>query len=453
MRSTILSGVGVFLLLFCMSHAGLAVTVNIDVVSKGEPVPSTEISFETADGSAVNLETPPAATTAELVPEDNTDSATQPPSESGVERPADDEPAAAGSTGKTAEANKTPPAETSTEDGLQAQTTVPEDDQETGPNIQRIAIPDEYVGKTLTMIIKKDGEVIKRQPLLVEPKEQQVPVEAFDAGDAKISVSVTQAKACRRGKSCDVYLDAKNQGEGIYKGPVFFAANVQGTLGKPGTGTDDLACSLGVAGQYLCQALVSLEPRETQRWTMRLTLPGKLARNASNCIEVVMPDPGKREGQGSLVQAVQLGLLKKNLLQGRADGRSGPKTIAAIAKFTNSDVTQPDFQQLYEAIYAQDPQDAVRLGVGNVRACQALKTLPEPVVKKQVAPSAKAKSVSTQKSKTQKKTQQAKSTKQQADDGDDDDDGDFNPGWCRNQHWVGQRLGRWQKPSPKEEKI
>ena len=437
MRSTILSGVSVFLLLFCMSPAALAVTVNIDVVSKGEPVPSTEISFETPDGSAVNLEAPPAAATADLVPEDNTDGTTQPPSESGVERPADasqipanDEPAAASGAGKTAEANKSPPAETSTEDGSQAQTTMPEDDQETEPNIQRVVIPDEYVGKTLTMIIKKDGEVIKRQTLLVEPKNQEVPVEAFDTGDAKISVSVTQAKACRAGKNCDVHLDVKNEGTGIYKGPLFFAAIVPGALRAAGEGTDKLACGLGPAGEHLCQALVSLEPGETQRWTMGLSLPRKVSRNTSSCVEVAMPDLGQEEGSGSLVQAVQLGLQQQKLLDGRADGRSGAKTKAAIAKFTNSAEAQPDFQQLYKAIYNQDAQDAIRLGLGKARSCQAMKIVPEPVVKKAVVSSAKAKSVTNQKPKTQKKKQQAKSTKSQHaddDDDDDDDDGDLDP--------------------------
>lgn len=431
MRWTILNGIGLLFMFLWMSSPVSAVTVNIDVVSKGEPVPSTEISFETADGSAVKLETPPAETTAELVPEDGPDSSPGTPSDSGTEVPTDASKTPPSNETSTTAATKEPSStqqtttDTSSGNEPQGQTNLP-DEEESASNSQRIVIPDEFIGKTLTMIIKKDGEVIKRQPLPVEPKEQQVPVEAFDVGDARISVSVTQAKPCRRGKSCDIYFDATNQGEGIYKGPLFLAANVQGTLARRGTGKDDLTCGPGAAGQYLCQALVSLEPNETQRWTMRFSLPAKLARNASNCVEVLIPDPGKQEGQGSLVQAVQLGLLKKNLLQGRADGRLGPKTMAAIAKFTNSNVAQPDFLQLYEAIYVQDAQDAVRLGLGNVKACQALKTLPEPVVKKKVAPSAKSKSVATQKSKTQK-TQQAKSTKRQADDDDDDDEGDFNP--------------------------
>lgn len=431
MRSAIANGVVAFLLLFCMSHAGLAVTVNIDVVSKGEPVPSTEISFETVDGSAVNLETPPAATSAELVPEDTPDSATQPPTESSVDRPAEaaqtpvkDEPEPASGTDESTEANKVPPADTKTEEASQVQPTLPE--EEARPNIQKIAIPDEYVGQTLTMIIKKDGEVIKRQPLLVEPKEQQVPVEAFDSADAQISVSVTQAKACRAGKSCDVDLAARNEGTGIYKGPLFFEAVAPGALRSKGDTTDDLVCGLGSVGQHLCQAFVSLEPGETQRWTMRISLPKKLTRHISSCVGVAMPDPGQDAGPRSVIQAVQLGLQQRDLLHGRADGRVGPKTKAAIAQFTNAAEAQSDFQQLYRKIYDQDPQDGMRLGLGKSRSCEALKIVPEPVVKKAVVPSAKAKSVVNQKAKSQKKKQQAKSTKRQYDD-DDDNDGDFDP--------------------------
>ncbi|MFO0991268.1 MAG: hypothetical protein U1E67_04995 [Hyphomicrobiales bacterium] len=419
-----MSGFGAMLLLALLSHGGLAVTVNIDVVSKGEPVPSTEISFETADGSAVNLETP-NATTAELVAED--EPAAQPPSDSSADRPTDasqtptpDEPAASS---ESTEASKAQPGETTTQEGSQTQPTAPEKNKQS--NIQTIALPDEFVGKTLTMIIKKDGEVIKRQSLLIEPKEQQVPVEAFDASDAKISLAVTQAKSCRAGKDCDLQVDAKNEGAGIYKGPLFLAALVPGGLSAVGKGTDALACGLSSAGQHLCQATVSLEPGETQRWTMRLSLPQKLPRNTEACVGVAMPDPAKEEGSGSLIQAVQLGLQQKKLLSGRADGRLGSKTKAAIVEYTKTTEAQPDFPQLYKTLYNQDARDAIQLGLGKARSCQALKITPEPVAKKAVVPSAKAKTVANQTPKSQKKKKQAKSTKQQYDD--DDDDGNFNP--------------------------
>src|SRR5262245_57548281 len=51
------------LLLPLTAFAATAVTVDIDIVSKGEPVPGAEITFETAEGTEVTPQPPPPPST------------------------------------------------------------------------------------------------------------------------------------------------------------------------------------------------------------------------------------------------------------------------------------------------------------------------------------------------------------------------------------------------------
>ena len=330
------------LLLPITSFAAGAVTVDVDVVSKGEPVPGAEISFETADGSVVPPQPPASPTTKPESP-----SIAKPPGETPVVQE------------DSQVSTKAEPTESKT--------------AESTPNVTKFELPDNLVGKKLTLVVKKDGEIVKRQPMLVQQTPSRIEVKAFDPADAEVSVALDQNKPCRLGHECDLGVSITNGGSGIYKGPVFLVGVLQGSLRRPIGSDDALACVASGGGQTLCRSIVSLEPGETLKWPIGLSLPSSLTRKSSNCIELLKPGTQAQEGRGSLIQAVQLALSLRGKSTVKVDGHSSLRTREAIAEFLGKASSEGvNFEQIYEKLYEHPSSEIAALGLGETRACQRL---------------------------------------------------------------------------------
>lgn len=144
------AGSRIFAVVACLAALvmpALAVTVDVDVVSNGEPVPGATVSFETETGVVVPPEPPPAA------------SSQQP------EQPAD---------------GAVPPA------------TV------------RTVLPDQVLGKPLTAVVSKDGKVVKRHQVTASDKDTRVSVEAYDPADAALSIDIDRPESCDSKTGCDL---------------------------------------------------------------------------------------------------------------------------------------------------------------------------------------------------------------------------------------------------------
>ncbi len=339
-----------------------AVTVDIDVQSEGEPVPGTTISFETPDGKEV-----PATEVTELVEEDKpaeTPQQDQPPAQT---PPAESETTAAETPAKQ------PPAKTEPE-------TEPEPEVAEVPYTPfRADLPDTFIGQDIIVVVRKGDELIKREPVRVDPEKPKVDIEAYDPADANLVVETKQPKTCRRGRDCAQHLSVTNTGNGIYTGPVFLTGMLHGTPRSAGEEENQWTCGYAGGGRQLCQNDVSLQPGETAKWDVTVRLNGKISQQASSCLSVTGL-AGQPEGRRDpLLQAVQLGLAKRGINTGRPDGIMGPKTEAAIGRhLEQSELEETStLPQIFQSLYGISPARLARLGTPEDESCTKLSLLKE----------------------------------------------------------------------------
>ena len=356
-----------------------AVIVNIEISTEGEPVPGTTITFETEDGEEI----PPIELT-ELTEEPE---------------PAPDSQSS----------------EPGTSDETQDETPAREETDTAGVTPDRgfkVRLPDTMLGKKVVIIVRKDDELIKREPVTMDEEKPDIAIEAYDPADTELGIDLSQPEKCERGQKCDYQIAVTNNGDGIYTGPLFLTGKLYGKAAEPADESEWLCRDAG-SGQQICLNRVSLEPGGSQSWTISAQLPKRISKGASNCLEIRTLDEEPSGRSDPLVQAVQVGLATKGINAGRPDGVAGPTTRAAIAKFIEREGLEPSANQsdVFETLFGLSPARLARLGISTANDCEKLDLTPQPQT---VTKEPKGKSTASKKSGTTSKSSSSKTTSSEA---------------------------------------
>ena len=393
-------------MVLCHWPPAAAVTVELEIESESEPVPGASISFETSEGEPVALT---ELVSVENGPEPVVDNSESVSSTDGTAT----EPDAEKETASGRDRDNQAPTETSED------TTPPNDKAAEKPGAvtvdragKAVAVVDNHLlGKDLVLVVRKDGQTVKRQALSLDKDSQKLKIEAYDPADALLSLDIAQPSICSRGKQCEFILKVSNGGTGIYVGPIFFSGSLPGSPHSIDAGdqtTQSLLCSPSGQGRQFCHLLASLEPGSTAEYTLPVQLSRQASANTSACLELVRFDEDADEREGLLVRAVQHGLATRGLNPGTADGRAGPKTRRAIEQFLekSSRNDSPEHPELVGMLYDYDVDRLERLGLEQAKGCTSLtlKQEPKPIVTKTQKPKPAA-------TKTQKPKPAAKSTR------------------------------------------
>ncbi len=329
-----------------------AVIVDIDIETEGEPVPGASITFRTPDGKDVpDIQVTAVPEEPEEVEEDEPGRVVEldiPPVRVGEEKPETERP------------EREPQGESK-----------PDKPKTPRPGRHRVELPDELIGRDLVVVVTKDDEVVKRDPVKVEQDTSRIAVEAYDPVDARLSIKLAQDKKCRRGKTCNYKLEVSNEGAGIYKGPLFLTGVLHGAVRRLGK-QDDWQCAYSGRGKQICHSQVALQPGASQSWTLGARLPRRMSQTSSNCLEI---DVFSRQAEGRvnpLLMAVQLGLAGQGLKVGRPDGIMGPKTEAALRQYIGQDGYEgtDDLNDVFKALYGLAPARLSRLGMSSRKHCK-----------------------------------------------------------------------------------
>lgn len=315
-----------FLAVLLVADPAVAVTVEIDLVTEGEPVPEATVTFETVEGEPIETTTTQAA---------------EPPAADGTT------PAVALVTLLTDEAGRL-----------------------------AVELDDEHEGKAVVAVIEKDGKVVKRQP--IPATESPTRIEAFDPADALVAVTVTQGEACRAGRDCPFAVAIENQGTGIYEGPLFVELGTPGDWARAAAQAEGWFCAPAGRGGSLCGVQLPLEPGATVRREFSVRLPGHVAAQSS-CAAIRGLAPGAEDRGRRLVAAIQLGLARAGFDAGPADGVLGRRTGAAIEAFlTKAGRTAESEEALFDIIYGYPLDKVARLGHAARPACERLALVAQP---------------------------------------------------------------------------
>lgn len=331
----------------CVAMPANAVTVDIDIETEGEPVPGASISFRTPDGEDV-----PAIQLTAVTDEKD------PKPEVAKDPPPVREQEDASGTDRT------------DDEGKPEREADRDDDTADGGGYQ-VEVPDEFIGQDLIIVVSKDDEIVKKDPVRVERDTSRVAIEAYDPLDAGLSIQLSQPKKCRRGKKCKYGFEVQNKGDGIYKGPLFLTGVLHGTL----LGSDeegDWQCAYSGRGKQICHNQVSLQPGAKQFWSLGFRLPKRMSQRASNCLQIDVFDRQVSGRVNPLLMAVQLGLAERGLKVGRPDGIMGPRTAAAMQQFTerDDDSVSEDLPGMFKALFGISPDRLARLGISGGKNCQ-----------------------------------------------------------------------------------
>lgn len=331
-----------------------AVIVDIDIETEGEPVPGASISFRTPDGKDVpDIQVTAVPEEPEEVEEDEPGRVVEldiPPVRVDEEKPETKRP----------EKERDPQRETD-----------PDKPDKPRPGRYRVDLPDELIGRELVVVVTRDDEVVKRDPVKVEQDTSRIAVEAYDPVDASLSIKLAQDKKCRRGKTCNYKLEVRNDGAGIYKGPLFLTGVLHGAVRKPGK-QDGWQCAYSGRGKQICHSQVALQPGAAQSWTLGARLPGRMSQKSSNCLEIDVFSQEVTGRVNPLLMAVQLGLAGRGHKVGRPDGIMGPKTAAALRQFTEQDGYEgtEELNDVFKALYGLTPARLGRLGISSRKHCK-----------------------------------------------------------------------------------
>ncbi|MBL4786727.1 MAG: hypothetical protein JKY49_15025 [Cohaesibacteraceae bacterium] len=330
--------------LWILASPVMAVTVNLLIESKGEPVPGAIISFETQDGEPID---------ADLFFEEL------------VEITADEpDPQAAKSTPEIAEIVVDKPIPTAEDGSLTAE------------------LSDSFLDQNVVLVIRKDGKLVKRQDLSISNEEKSLRIEAFDPIDAGIAIAIAQDNICRRGKICEIGVRISNDGNGIYEGPLIVSGTLVGNWIKAAQSTDGWFCIKGRRRTTLCLVDVALEPGADIQHIFSVPLPRNIGRNPRNCFAPQIGDETEG-GKRTLLAAIQLGLAMNGFDAGPADGLIGPKTLRALNAYVDVNKLQPEIDQqiFFEHLFGIPFSDYRRLAVNNDSQCKSLDVV-RPVVAK-----------------------------------------------------------------------
>ena len=363
--------------LFAGVHIAQAVVVQIDIESSGEPVPGTTITFETTEGEPVSEDDITLLTDDTEIPalfETATESdepLSDPDSQTGTEL-VDDNPQIETETADTpapqdSTAALTPPESEVTDDG------------DAGEGTHQFVYASELAGTELVLVVRKDDRVVKREPITLQENPEPVRLEAFDPADATLSVLLSQPQQCARRRSCGYEANVTNNGSGIYEGPVFLLATLNGTIGPEGAG--EWTCKAAGRGKFLCFADIVLEPGETMTFPINAILNRRIPRSASSCVVLFRPDGPKDGKRSPLLRTVQLALATKGFNAGTADGISGPRTNRAIGKYREGlDIDdQLPLEGLFSHLYGVELAHASGPNIEDSDACVELDLKPVPV--------------------------------------------------------------------------
>lgn len=340
---------------FCVALPANAVTVDIDIKTEGEPVPGASISFQTPGGEEV----PVIQLTAITGEED-------PETEVSKDIPPASEPDDTNGTNRTDDADKT---ENETGRG---------DDEPNGGGY-RVEVPDDFIGQELVIVVSKDDEVVKKDPVRVSRDTSRVSIEAYDPIDAGLSIQLSQPQKCKRGRKCEYGWEVHNRGDGIYKGPLFLTGVLHGRLSESDD-KGDWRCAYSGRGKQICHNQVSLEPGAKQTWSLAFVLPRRISRRASNCLQIDVFDEEASGRVNPLLMVVQMGLAERGFRAGRPDGVMGPRTVAAMQQFADSSDEEiaDDLPGMFRSLFGISPDRLARLGISGGRNCQRVALISPP---------------------------------------------------------------------------
>ncbi len=369
------------LALALMTSTALAVTVNIEVTDMGEPVPGTEISFETIDGEPIDLsmlleEEPPsdASSMADAKPE---------PMKDDPKEPLKDDMAESG-TMTDPPMDKTAKNMANSDSAMKEGSEMANADNPDVSDGQDFTLDDGLIGQQIRVLVRKDGKLIKTQQLALDQSSSKLAIAAYDPKDAMISANISQPKPCKAGKACDFLVSVSNRGEGIYEGPVFWRGSLPAEVGKALTATGAWYCAALRRGKTLCHMSQSLQPGEQKDFAITASLRQSHASNVCLKTENAVQDgPGRAN---PLVSVLQLGLARAGHSAGRPDGLAGPKTAKAIANYAQEANLEgePDQATLFDSLYGYPLQDYARLPDAKGSNCIKLALIapPRKVIKK-----------------------------------------------------------------------
>lgn len=368
-----LSATAVTAALCMMSLPAASVTIDIDVESEGQPVPMIEITFQTPDGETVSE--------IELV---------EVPSEPS---------AGGGETLTTAESDR--PSEgqateqqqntTAADKGRTPETTIQSSPPTTPASFE---IPDKLIGRDLVIVVRKDEQIIKKQPVTVQRDTSKLKIEALDPADATLSLGLSQPKACKPGQECKYEIAVRNAGSGIYSGPLFLVGELHGTI-KMQSDDQTWFCKSAGGAKTICYINTSLQPDEKRSWQVTARLPPRVSQNVRNCLRLDTLD-GRTEGSYQpLIQAVQIGLAGKGFGVGRPDGILGPKTKQEIEKYSAQLGLAPDAsaEAVFLALFGMTSDRLARLMLEAQYKCEKLALITPPKKEERISKDRGAKTV------------------------------------------------------------
>ena len=378
------------------SMPAFAVAIDIEVSEKGEPLPDIQISFETSDGEAIELDEELEQVLLEDLqteeePKETADS-------SSTEEPVEETPEEVAEA--PADASSSPDKSDRTDI---VETPKPRLAKTNKDGIATARLPDSVTGQDVVMIIRQGDLVLRRESIIAEEIDQPIKVPAFDPAAALISVAFDQPEKCKAGQDCELVLTQRNEGDGIYRGPLILSHKLPGNWQQAQDLEAAWSCGRGGSGQTLCSTDAVLQPGEETKHRFVVKLPQRVS-TSQRCAEV-LPLDGQNER--NVIAAVQHGLEKAGHGAGSADGVSGRKTKAAIASYSE---TQPDgsfageptFPELFASLYGTDLDDIARLGVAAQTQCLRLALIapPKTIKKATSARQTTKKTVKTVKKKT-----------------------------------------------------
>ncbi|PCH81082.1 MAG: hypothetical protein COB90_05630 [Hyphomicrobiales bacterium] len=331
--------------LWALSSPVMAVTVNLLIESKGEPVPGAIISFETQDGEPID---------ADLFFEELAEVTADEPDNQTHE-----------TTPKITEFVADKPIPTAEDGSLTAE------------------LSDSFLDQNVVLVIRKDGKLVKRQDLSVSNEEKSLRIEAYDPIDAGIAIAIAQDNTCKRGKICEIGVRISNTGNGIYEGPLIVSGTLVGNWIKAAQSSDGWFCIKGRRRTTLCLVDVALEPGADIQHVFSVHLPRNIGRNPRNCFATEIGDETKG-GKRTLVAAIQLGLAMNGFDAGPGDGLIGPKTRHALNAYVDENKLQPEIDQqlLFDHLFGIPLSDYRRLGVNSDSQCKSLDVVRPAVAKK-----------------------------------------------------------------------
>ena len=335
-------------IIYLTLNTAWAVTLEVDLVSEGEPVPQAEIVFETEDGEEIDV-----VLITELDSSDSTqtdDSDTSGTDQTTADPDSDETTRDDSQTTQPSDSTiTTTPKDSTVTDTNRAEDKPSITTDETGKLV--VSFGDQFLGKKIYLVLKNGDKSVKRESVLLKSESNAHKV---DVPAIALAVTHDKAKNCTIGSHCTFNTIITNQSLNTYKGPLIVENEVStsASVGK----VKEWNCQNARRGQSLCLLeQAEIEPGESVLLPLSLkmnSLPN--SKNRNRCARIFWPQMNQPLADSRQnIQLAQLGTNAKGYKAGRADGVMGPKTKAAFQQLLNNteqENKQMEFNNLMIAI-------------------------------------------------------------------------------------------------------